>query len=229
MAVTPQITLTATLVDYEGNELGTAANPAYLRIALCGFGPILPSISGTANIAQVVSWPEDIPYIGTPLSISLWGNDVITPSGTYYAISVLDENHNVVQTGNTTFEGSETIDLSAISWVLPNPSIPTVTGGLVEVPYASNPNFNCALVTGPVTFDITLTGNVSSSTLSGSYPGQIVTFILRQNVTGNWTFAWPSNVNDPGIINSMASSKTVQMFIADASGQLWPVGPQTYN
>lgn len=120
MSVTPQITLTATLLDYSGNEQGSATQPAWLRIALCGFGPYLPAIPGTANLAKVSSWFVDIPYTGSQITVALWGNDVINPlNQTYYAISVLDTNKNVLQTGNYQFTGMQTIDLSSAAQIIP--------------------------------------------------------------------------------------------------------------
>jgi hypothetical protein len=124
-ALTPQITLTATLLDYSGNALGSATQPAWLRIALCNFGPTLPCIPGTGNIGKVSSWFQDIPFTGTQITVKLWGNDVITPGGgntppqTYYAISILDAQRNVVQTGLYQFVGTLTIDLSSAPQILP--------------------------------------------------------------------------------------------------------------
>lgn len=122
MPTTPGITLTFTLVDFEGNELGSATQPAWLRVALCNFGSNLPRIPGTAVIGEVSSWFADIPYFGTPGTIDLWGNDQITPSGTYYSIAVLDTNKNVVQTQLYVFTGTTTVDLSsATPFNPPNP------------------------------------------------------------------------------------------------------------
>ena len=64
----------------------------------------------------------DIPFVGSTLNVLLWGNDVITPAGTYYAISILDTQKNVVQSGIYQFTGTQTIDLSnAVQVVQPNP------------------------------------------------------------------------------------------------------------
>jgi hypothetical protein len=112
MPLTPQITLTVDLKDFSGDELGSLANPAFIRIGLCSFGPSLPRIPGTAMVGKVASWPADIPYVGTPQNIKLWGNDVIVPAGTYYMISVLDPNRNVIQSGIYQFTGTTTIALS---------------------------------------------------------------------------------------------------------------------
>jgi len=125
MPLTPQITLTATLLDYSGAALGTAATPAYLRIALAGYRGVLPCVPGTAMVGKVTSWPGDIPYVGTQLTVPLWGNDVITPAGTWYSISVLDANKNVLQTAAYQFTGTQTIDLSNATPIVPNPPTPS--------------------------------------------------------------------------------------------------------
>jgi len=124
-APTPDVTLTFTLVDFQGNELGSATNPAWLRIALCNYGSNLPRVIGAGIIGEVSSWFVDIPYFGTPGTIDLWGNDQITAGevtgDTYYAISVLDTNKNVVQTQLYQFSAG-TYDLSgAIPFNPPNP------------------------------------------------------------------------------------------------------------
>lgn len=119
---TPGITLDFTLLDYQGNELGSADQPAWLRIALCNFGSQLPRVIGAGLIGLVSSWFVDIPYIGAPGSIMLWGNDQITPAGTYYMVAVLDPNKNVVQCNLYQWNGTQTIDLSGASpFNPPNP------------------------------------------------------------------------------------------------------------
>ena len=230
MPLTPQITLTATLNDFSGNQVGSAASPAYLRIALCGFGQYLPRIPGTTMVAKIASWPYDLPYIGSQISVMLWGNDVIAPSGTYYAISVLDGNKNVIQTGNYVLTGSGTFDLSNLSPSFPPPPVnPVVTFGLVTVPYTSTPQFNCSLIDGAIAFDLTLSGNAIDSTLIAPFPGQIVTFFISQDSSGGWTFVWPSNVLNADTINPAPNSVSTQTFVARANGNLYPVGPMTYS
>lgn len=231
MPLTPQIALTIKLNDYSGAQIGSAGNPAYVRVALCSFGPFLPRIpggGGTAMIGQVASWPIDIPYVGAQITLNLWGNDVIIPVGTYYTISILDTQKNVLQTAAYVFTGSLTADLSTLSPTFPSYS-PSIMGSLVTMPFAASEVFNCALVNGPIAFDLTLTGNVTSSFLIAPFAGQIVTFIFVQDPTGGRTFVWPSNVKNPGVINPAANSITVQSFIARANGNLYPLGSQTWN
>lgn len=133
-APTPQITLTFTLLDYQGNQLGSATQPAWLRIALCNFGANLPRVPGAGIIGMVTSWQVDIPYYGVEGSIKLWGNDVIVPGPniTYYAISVLDAQKNCVQTALYQFAGTETVDLGGA-----NPINPPNPPGIPQLEYAA--------------------------------------------------------------------------------------------
>lgn len=224
MSLSPQIALTITLKDFSGGEIGSVSSPAYVRVALCNFGQFLPRIAGTTMIGDVASWPGDITYEGAPISLLLWGNDVITPAGTYYAISILDADKNVLQTAAYVFNGVITADLSTLSPMFPSYS-PTVMGGSVIIPPSATPEFNCDLVNGPITFDFTLTQNVTSSTLLAPFPGQIVNFIIAQNGTGGFTFVWPTNVLGPGTIAPGANAITIQSFVARADGNLYPLYP----
>lgn len=115
---TPNITLTATLVDLSGNAAGTVASPAKLRIALCGYGPVLPEITGTATLDR--PGPYFFFDTGSGISTLLWGNDQLTPDGTFYEIAVLDGKDNVVQCGAFRFVGGPlTIDLSSAVQIVP--------------------------------------------------------------------------------------------------------------
>lgn len=107
----PGITLNATLQDVTGALTGSAQNPSKIAIALCGYGPFLPRIAGTSMLARV--GPIYIESSNGNFTTLLWGNDVITPAGTYYTISLLDGQGNVVQTGAYQFTGTGTYDLSS--------------------------------------------------------------------------------------------------------------------
>lgn len=131
---TPQITLNFTLLDYDGNQIGNATQPAWLRIALCNYGSNLPRVPGAGVIGKTASWFIDIPYLGVAGTIKLWGNDVIVPETTYYQISVLDTNKNVIQTGLYLFTGTETVDLSSATPI--NPPNPPGLASLQYLPCA---------------------------------------------------------------------------------------------
>jgi hypothetical protein len=127
---TPNITLTATLDDLTGAAAGSTANPAKLRITLCGYGLTLPVITGTTTLAKV--GPMSVYSTGSPISTQLWGNDQITPANTYYSIEILDGEDNVVQCGAYVFTGTATIDLSNAIQVVPPYGFPV--GDLAYLP-----------------------------------------------------------------------------------------------
>lgn len=205
-------------------------SPAYVEIALYGYGPILPRIPGTAMLGKVGPLTQRLPYLGTPLNVTLWGNDVIYPAGTGYVISVLDDELNVLQTGAYVFTGTigPGADLSTLPQTFPS-ATSTVQGAEVTLQPTTTPVFNCGLVNGPVEFYLVLTENAVSSTLLTNYAGQIVLFRIQQNGTGGWTFAWPSNVQNPGVIDPAANSMTSQAFFVAGNGNAYPLGPQTYS
>lgn len=116
MALTPQITLTANLESI----VGAAAVGGYLRVTLCGYGPQPPAVPGTcmlanAGVPQLVGPQID----STPISVELFGNDVITPANTFYEVSVLDQNQDVIQSAIYQFNGSGTTDLADAQPILP--------------------------------------------------------------------------------------------------------------
>jgi hypothetical protein len=226
MALTPQITLTATLLDYSGAQIGTAAQPAYLRIALCGFEQTLPRVANTGMIAKIASWPGDLAYTGAQLTVALWGNDVIVPSGkTYYAIAVLDASKNVLQSGIYQFNGTQTIDLSNAVQIVQPAGSPSPF--YVPVPFSTTPVFigtNNLLTT----FEITLTGNVISSSITNLQIGQIVNFIIHQDATGSRTFVFPPAVVNGGSIKPNPNATSVQAFVFNGFN-LYPIGPMTWQ
>jgi hypothetical protein len=95
-----------------------------------------------------------------------------------------------------------------------------VSGGIQTVTYSSAVIFNAASYNS---FDLTLTGNVASSNVTGQAAGQMLLFIIAQDGTGGRAFAWPSSLTNPGAICSLANSITIQMFIVRPSGAIVPI------
>lgn len=83
-----------------------------------------------------------------------------------------------------------------------------------SVTYSATPTFNAATAS---MFFITLTGNVTSSTISNATTGQIIGFSITQDATGSRTFTWPATVTRPPAIAPGASQRTNVMFIYDGS------------
>jgi len=135
---TPGVTLTATLQTITGDAAGSTSNPAKLVIVLCNYGLTLPQIPGTSTIAK----KEQTVYFDSAGQVStlLWGNDVITPTGdTFYAITVIDGEGNVIQAADYQFLGTQTIDLSNATPYNPppvpvGPTLPLVYGPCTPTP-----------------------------------------------------------------------------------------------
>lgn len=83
------------------------------------------------------------------------------------------------------------------------------------VTFSATPAF--AFGSGATTFEITLTGNVTSSTVSAAAAGQGATFIICQDATGSRTFAWPAGFKGTMTIGSTASKCSVQNFVYDGT------------
>src|ERR1700678_2530252 len=93
------------------------------------------------------------------ISIPLWGNDVITPAGTYYSVAVIDDKKNVVQSAMYQFTGSGTIDISTVSPInlQPLPPTPPIPASAIYiiVPTSTTPVFPYSTAQ-VVTYDFTL-------------------------------------------------------------------------
>jgi hypothetical protein len=85
---------------------------------------------------------------------------------------------------------------------------------LNTVTFSVSPTFNASLGN---TQKITLTGDITSSTLSNAFAGQQLNFIICQDSSGGHAFAWPSNVKGGMTIGSTASKCSAQSFIFDGS------------
>jgi hypothetical protein len=99
--------------------------------------------------------------------------------------------------------------------------------GLVVVGFSATPVFNATNAQG---FKMTLTGNVTSSTFANGTQGPaLIMFRFLQDATGGWTFAWPSNVRNGGVVNPGPNARSVQIFALDTDGSLDAVGPIQYS
>jgi hypothetical protein len=69
-------------------------------------------------------------------------------------------------------------------------------------------------------FSITLTGNVTGSTLASASTGQAIIFKVCQDSTGSRTFAWPSNFTGAGVVDATASGCSNQAFVYDGTSAI---------
>lgn len=78
--------------------------------------------------------------------------------------------------------------------------------------YSATPVFNASAST---TYQMTLTGNVVSSTVTNPTKGQQLNFDICQDSSGSRTFAWPANFIGAPAVGSTASTCTGAIFVYD--------------
>lgn len=80
------------------------------------------------------------------------------------------------------------------------------------LPFSATPVFDAKTASS---FIITLTGNVTSSSLINSKPGQLVALIIKQDATGGRTFVPPANLKGASDIGGGSLEISAQLFISD--------------
>jgi hypothetical protein len=111
--------------------------------------------------------------------------------------------------------GSGTVStLSAPNdFAVANPTTtPAISHSTETVTFSATPTFNCKGVEV-----LTLTGNVTSSTLSGCSNQQLIIFAISQDGTGSRTLVWPTNVKGAPTITATASVTTYVAAMYDGT------------
>lgn len=87
----------------------------------------------------------------------------------------------------------------------------------LTVAFSATPTFPAT--TQVQLFKMTLTGNVTSSTLTlvGVTAPAFILFELTQDGAGGHTFAWPANALAGPVLNPVANTTTSVMFFYDGS------------
>jgi hypothetical protein len=225
MAAPTPLLVYGTLQDIA--TLQDAFEDGTVEFSLCGYGSQIPRVQGTSLLARVTTKPIPVDDNGR-FEANLYGNDMIVPAGTFYTLTVMDDNNNVVQCNAYQITGTGSIDMS---WAIPYdpnqpppPLPPLITNLLLVVPWSATPEFPGDEFT---TFRITLTGDVTSSTAPDTVQGNLYTFIIQQDDAGSHAFTWPTNFINASPINPQPNSLTVQTFVMGL-GDLVPISAATW-
>ena len=156
-------------------------------------------------------------YAGLNLSLSDTGtviNGLISRNNTSYGVTVDSQSTGTKMVGGDV-AGNASGSLSASSPIEVYAAIGAPSHSRVNsVSFSSAPTFDASLGT---TQTITLTGNVTSSTLSNCAAGERVVFDIMQDAIGGRSFVWPTNVLNGGTIGSTASKHNLQTFYCDGT------------
>lgn len=113
--------------------------------------------------------------------------------------------------GHIDGSSTEFINSAGVVWNSQQPNVFKVYAGTINpVSFSSTPTFDASL--GNIQ-TITLTGNVTGSTLSNARAGETIDFVICQDSGGSHTFVWPTNVLGGMTIGSTASKCSAQSFI----------------
>jgi hypothetical protein len=205
-----------------------------VKFTLCGYGGQFPrGIGEGADVGSIceVESEEVAGDEGGSFSVQLVGNDVIDPPGTYYAVTIKNANGDIVQCNAYMFlesHGNYDLDFEKPfdPTLPPSPLPPLIYNQLLIIPPSATPNFPGDQYTA---WGLSMTMDVTSSTISGVVQGNLYTFIITQGGGGSWKFKWPNNVLDPMPVNPKSGGLTVQTFVAIANGgPLFPISAGTW-
>jgi hypothetical protein len=171
-----------------------------------------------------------------PAGTQVLGNNELTPGATFYTAQVwsgANGTGTLISTATWVVGPSAAYSGTLYPNVMVLPPV-SFTGAAVipsiSVAFSATPTFTATLASK---FKITLTGNVTSSTLAGPIADQILIFEITQDGVGGHTFAWPANVLNPNPIAGAAlaaGKRFTQMFQWDSTtSKAVPLGPPTIN
>jgi hypothetical protein len=194
---------------YAGPTSGSAAAPTFRPLVAADFTGLVGSVT---QVTLAVS-------ASALFTASISGTNPITTSGTA-TINITFAN----QAANTILAGPASGSTGPIS---ARQAVAADIAGIKAVTFSATPVFDASLFALP-TFTLTLTANITSSSVTNPTAGQHIAFILTQDGTGGWSFVWPANFHGASNIGSDANSVSVQEFIW--TGSIWrAVGPGSVN
>lgn len=203
---------------------------ATLDVALCGYGSQIPRSPDFALMGRLTE--QNIPVDADgEFTFTVVPNDEIQPAGTYYTVTLKDANGDIAQVNAYMFLGDNDYDLDDVDPFDPSqpmpPLPPLIINQLLIVPWSPTPNFPGDQY---LTWAINLTGDVTSSTVSGLVAGNLYTMMILQDSIGGHQFTWAPQFLNATPVNPKPNGITIQTFVAWATGgPLLPIGPATYS
>ena len=199
----PLAVLTVTLQSVAGST----SVGAKLRITLAGYGSTAPTIVNSL-VMGAIGGTYTIPASGT-LSVPLYGNDVLSPAGTYYCVQMLDPKGNVLAATNYKLVGSGELDVSNLL-----PYDPTLSEGIFYVATLNNRGPQ-----GPQGLPGGLAGTMVPQVPAGAIDGVNLTYQLSS--AASYLFLFRNGVfQRPGVDYTFQGSSFVYVV---------PMNPATAN
>jgi hypothetical protein len=229
----PTVHLFGTLESIVTPAAGAAAvvTGAKVRVELSNYGPYIPSSVGVTR-GTLAKGTDYAAANATPgkFDAYLFRNDQIYPIGTFYTIIVEDEDGNVIQCGAYRFNADGDFDLATqtpIDGQDPPPPLPPTPpySELLVIPYNPAILFDATNYTA---FEVTLTGDVTTSTITNVQPGNLYTITFKQDGAGNHGVVWPPSIFNETDVCRIPNSRSTQTFVADENLNLFAVSAATW-
>ena len=171
---------------------GSAAAAAKVIVTLAGYGSQIPELVNGAILGQVKQ--SFIVPVSGQLSFQVWGNDVISPGGTFYCVQLLDPKGNVIAATNYLLVGGGALNLSALL-----PYDPTRAQGIFYVATLNNqgPPGVAGGVAGAFSGRVVPAGLINNVNQVFTVPGNPTTLLLYKNgakldETSDYTYVYTS-------------------------------------
>lgn len=162
----------------------------------------LPAGTGTVTSVQLGIAASAL------FTASITGTNPITTSGTFTLnLGLANQNANSFLAGPASGGAGATASRLMVAADI---------FGITTVAFSATPVFDASTFSSPL-FKITLTGNVTSSSVTNPTNGQLITFEIIQDGTGSRTFAWPANFKGASVIAPDATLVSVQSFRYDGT------------
>lgn len=192
-------------LSFSATPVFNAANYGFFTMILTG-NVTSSSITGGSN-GQLITF--DICENATGGYSFAWPANML-------GAPAINQNANGCTIAQAFFNGTDWITTYSTSAVL--------SGIYNYMTFSSTPVFTAGTYSY---FTMTLTGNVTSSTISGGVTGQIISIDICQNGTGGYTFAWPSNVTAPPAISLAVNACTAVPAVFNGTNWIAGFGSST--
>jgi len=220
--VTTAGTLAATVAKIQGTVVsGTtgSGNVVFAASPALSGTPTAPTATSGTNTTQIATtaFVQSATGGGGVTSFNTRTGAVVPTSGDYTVSQVT----GAAPLASPALTGTATAPTAAVgtasTQIATTAFVANALFSLVTVSFSATPTFN---LSSGSSFQITLTGNVTSSTLSGGTAGQTFVMKIVQDGTGGRTFVWPTNVLNAMSIAGQAggaSEVSTQMFFWDGT------------
>lgn len=120
----------------------------------------------------------------------------------------------------------EAVDVSSLQ-MAPNSALAIDSNAptRVDLAFSATPVFDLSVAP---TQSVTLTGDVTASTISNAGDGQTVSFLICQDSVGGHGFTWPPNVLGGMQVGTLAGKCSAQTFVSDGT-KLYATSPGVSN